>query len=135
MSPASEQAKGWIVLIVDDHHDNVMVARAALEYHGAEVHVAANGEEGLIVLESLDPTLILLDLAMPVMDGWKMLKRLQALPNMEQVPVIAVTAHAMDSDRSRVLDAGFDEFIAKPYDVTTFVARLKQVLDRKINAR
>jgi len=134
MSPKSEIASGWVVLIVDDHIDNVMVARAALEYHGAQVHIAANGEEGLTVLESLDPTLILLDLAMPVMDGWKMLKRLQALPNMENVPVVAVTAHAMDSDRTRVLDAGFDDFIPKPYDVTTFVGRLKQVLDRKQNA-
>jgi CheY-like chemotaxis protein len=131
MSSTPEKASGWVVLIVDDNFDNVMVAQAALEYHGAEVHIARDGEAGLESLNSLDPTVILLDLAMPVMDGWKMLTQIRALPKFEHVPIIAVTAHAMDSDRSRVLEAGFDEFIPKPYDVNALAARIGSVLERK----
>ena len=131
MSSRPGKASGWVVLIVDDHYDNVMVAKATLEYHGAEVHAAKNGEEGLAELESLKPTVILLDLAMPVMNGWTMLERLQEMPSMADVAVIAVTAHAMESDRTSVLAAGFDDYIAKPYDVNQLVPRIQTVLDRK----
>lgn len=123
-----ENTQGWIVLIVDDHWDNVNVAQTALEFYGAEVHIARNGQEGLQLLEQFTPSIILLDLSMPVMDGWTMFDHIRARPETATVPVIAVTAHAMDTDREAVLQAGFNGYIPKPYDVTTLVPTLCEFL-------
>lgn len=122
---------GSRILIVDDQFDNIVVAQTVLEFHGAQVHIAGNGQEGLALLDTFAPTAILLDLSMPVMDGWEMLERLRARPDLAGVPVIAVTAHAMHGDRYRVMKAGFDEYIAKPYDIYELVRRVTQAIERK----
>lgn len=121
-------AKHWVVLIVDDMPDNLMVAELALKFHGAQVLKATNGEEGLAVLRQVQPTVILLDIRMPTMDGWKMFEILRASPETAHIPVIAVTAYAMDSDRDRVFAAGFDGYLSKPFNVVTFVADIADVL-------
>lgn len=126
---------GWTVLIVDDQMDNVNVARTALEFYGAKVYVAANGREGLALLQTINPTVILLDLSMPVMDGWEMFRQLRSRPELAGVPIIAVTAHAMYDDRCRVLKAGFDEYIPKPYDIDDFVTRIQSVIDRRVKSQ
>lgn len=123
-----ETISEWRVLIVDDHIDNLEVARAALVFHGAEVHAAENGREGLTVLDQVQPNLVLLDLSMPVMDGWAMFKEIRADHHWDSVPVIALTAHAMTGDRERVLEAGFDGYIPKPFDVVSFVKNIQRVL-------
>ena len=113
--------KDWIVLIVDDELDNLGVAQKVLSYGGAVVHVARNGLEGLEVLKTIRPTFILLDLSMPEMDGWEMLRQVRADTNLGTIPMIALTAHAMSGDRERALEAGFDAYIAKPFRINSFM--------------
>ena len=120
--------KGWTVLIVDDQPDNLMIAKVALEFQGAVVSIASNGEEGILLLASIQPTLILLDLSMPKMDGWDMLIQIRARPETSKIPVIALTAHAMGGDRERVMEAGFDGYISKPFDVMTLPGEIQQVV-------
>lgn len=121
----------WVVLLVDDHFDNVMVAQTTLEYYGIQVEVAENGEKALACLEFNIPDVILLDLSMPVLNGWEVLKYLKNVPRLATIPVIAVTAHAMDGDRERALSAGFDDYIAKPYDIRHLVGYIENVIARK----
>jgi CheY-like chemotaxis protein len=98
----------WTVLIVEDEPHNLGVPEGILQHYGAQVFTAENGLEGLKVLADVTPTLILLDLSMPQMDGWEMIKRVRANPKMTNVPVVALTAHAWHRDKERVLAAGFD---------------------------
>lgn len=128
MSLISSDTKDWTVLIVDDEPDNVNVAQKVLTYNGAVVHVARNGVEGLKMLEQVHPTFILLDLSMPEMDGWEMLNQARKLPEWGKVPIIALTAHAMAGDKERVLNAGFNGYIAKPFRIGTFLDDIKACL-------
>jgi CheY-like chemotaxis protein len=132
-SPAGANAPaaaGWVVLIIDDVPDNLLVLTTALKYHGAEVHTATSGEEGLALLKSLRPTVLLLDIQMPRMNGWDMLRAVRAIPDHAQLPVIAVTAYAMDGDRERILAAGFDGYIAKPFNVLVIIQEIQRYLNR-----
>lgn len=131
MSPTSQTIGQWVVLIVDDHYDNVVIAKIALEFFGATVATALDGEEALAIVDATRPTIILLDLSMPVMSGWETLPRLRALPTLADVPIVAVTAHAMPGDRSRVLEAGFDAYISKPYDIRTLLEGMQAALQHK----
>jgi len=128
--PVAKELLTWTVLIVDDEQDNLGVAEKILAFYGARVHTAKNGLEGMKVLETVTPTLILLDLSMPQMDGWQMLKALREDSRNTNVPVIALTAHAMPGDRERVLEAGFDDYITKPFRLMSFVSDIKQSLQR-----
>jgi two-component system cell cycle response regulator DivK len=124
--------RDWIVLVVDDQPDNLMIAKAALEFQGATVIVAGNGEEGMLLLQAQQPTTILLDLSMPKMDGWEMLRRIRSRPETAKTPVIALTAHAMTGDRERVMAAGFNGYIAKPFDVMTLPIQIQQIMSQMI---
>lgn len=128
----AENVANWTILVVDDHYDNVMVAQTTLEFNGATVAVANNGEEALTMLKTLQPTAILLDLSMPLLTGWETLKRIR---DEELVPpslaIIAVTAHAMAGDRQRALQAGFDGYIPKPYNVLELIPTIKRILTSK----
>lgn len=119
----------WTVLIVDDASDNVEVARKVLTFNGATVYVAEDGLLGLAKLEEIEPTFILLDLSMPIMDGWEMLKKLRELPDKKHLTVIALTAHAMEGDREKALAAGFDGYIAKPFRLASFLNSIMACLD------
>jgi two-component system cell cycle response regulator DivK len=120
----------WTVLIVDDEPDNIGVAEKILTFFGAKVYTARDGVEGLHLLETITPTFILLDLSMPRMDGWRMLEELRANPTTATLPVIALTAHAMQGDRERVLEAGFDDYIAKPFRLESFLTQVKECVQR-----
>lgn len=124
-------ADGWVVLIVDDHYDNLTVAQTTLEYFGAEVHIACDGQEGLDLIENVRPTVILLDLSMPVMTGWEMFEHLRNNPDTADIPIVAVTAHVMDNERFRVLNMGFDGYISKPYDVMQLAEQVKAILAQR----
>ena len=118
----------WNVLIVDDEPDNLGVAQKILRYNGAEVHIASNGVEGLAILENITPTFILLDLSMPEMDGWEMFSRLRTLSHLRKIPVIALTAHAMSGDKEKVLSAGFNGYISKPFRIASFLEDIHRCL-------
>lgn len=133
--PADRNIAGWVVLLVDDTPDNQMVAMIALKHHGAVVHTASNGEEALAVLQTIRPTVILADIKMPKMNGWEMFKALRENPETAHIPVIAVTAYAMDADREQILSAGFDGYIAKPFNLFTLVADVKRLVTEHEMAR
>lgn len=132
MNSTIDNVAEWVVVLVDDHYDNIMVAKTTLEFYGAEVHTAKDGEMGLALIETITPTIILLDISMPVMNGWDMLKQLHKMDKLAHVPILAVTAHAMDNDREKVLKAGFDEYISKPYHIQTLIPSMKAALEKKL---
>jgi CheY-like chemotaxis protein len=121
---AAGEISKWTVLIVDDEPDNLVIAEKVLKFGGATVHTARNGQEGMEVVEKATLSFILLDLSMPVMDGWDMIKQVKANPATQHLPVIALTAHAMSGDRERVMQAGFDGYIAKPFRLSTFMSEI-----------
>lgn len=122
------QIAKWTVLIVDDEPDNINVPRLLLQHYGAQVHTAENGAEGMATLIDVTPTFILLDLSMPEMDGWEMLKAVRARSEFVNLPVIALTAHAMVGDEDRALKAGFDGYITKPFMFGTFLNEIDRLL-------
>jgi two-component system cell cycle response regulator DivK len=125
-----QNIKNWQVLIVDDKFDNLALAEAALHFHGATVRRASSGSEGLDILENFAANLILLDLSMPEMTGWEMFEKIRAQSGFADVPVIALTAHAMQGDKERVLEAGFTGYIPKPFSVATIVSDIQAILSK-----
>jgi two-component system, cell cycle response regulator DivK len=124
---------GWIILVVDDTPDNLTVVKTALQFQGALVYTAASGEDGLEMLKTLRPTVILMDIRMPKMNGWEMLKVLHETLGMKCIPVIAITAYAMDSDREAILAAGFDGYISKPFDLFTISGEIERTVTQAVN--
>ena len=122
--------KDWQVLLVDDEPDNLEVALRVLRFYGAQVRTAENGKEALDLLQSkqLTPRFILSDISMPVMDGWAFLYELKRDPLLVNIPVIALTAHAMAGDRERGLQAGFHNYLTKPFNPGTMMRELLQML-------
>src|SRR5690349_11576246 len=114
---------GWRVLVVDDEQDSLEVARMMLELAGATVLTAINGQEGLAMVDKTRPHFILSDLSMPVMDGWHMMRELSLDRRTNEIPVIALTAHAMSGDRERAMQAGFANYISKPLDPDKFITQ------------
>lgn len=121
------------ILIMEDDDDTQGMVRFLLEYKGYEVLVAKDGKQGLGLAHQEKPDLILLDLAMPEMDGWLVARKLKEDPETKAIPVIAVTAYTMSSDRRKALNAGCDGFIGKPMNVPEFIAEVEKFLgNRKI---
>ncbi len=119
----------WTILVVEDERDNADVISGMLNFYGASVQKAENGKVGLDLLQTFTPTLILMDLSMPIMDGWEMLRQLRTHPTWREIPVVALSAHAMDGDKERALDAGFDGYVTKPIHVRTLIADLRRAVD------
>lgn len=122
--------KDWLVLLVDDTLDNLIVAEMALRFHGAEVISARSGAEALRLLDQLTPTVMLFDIRMPDMDGYTLFEIVRSKPRFAHVPIIAITAYAMQSDRESVLARGFDGYIPKPFDVTRLIDNIALILDQ-----
>lgn len=131
----SQNSHDWIALIVDNEPDNLRVAQKILKFNGAKIYVARNGLEGLLMLNKIMPTFILLDLSMPEMNGWEMFAKVRAINSLNHIPIIAVTAHAMAGDRERVLKAGFDGYIAKPFQIKSFIEGIRSCLSQFNNNR
>ncbi|NDJ35186.1 MAG: response regulator [Chloroflexi bacterium] len=127
------QIASWQILIVDDEPDNLHVPMQLFQTYGATVLIAEDGERGLQALDRLSsPTFVLLDLSMPVMDGWEMLKRLRADDRYRDLPVIALTAHAMVGDAEKALQAGFDGYVTKPFILQNLIDDIKAILSQEI---
>jgi CheY-like chemotaxis protein len=119
------------VLYVEDNDDNVYMLKMRLELEeGFEVLVAGDGAQGLAIAAAERPDQILMDLNLPVVDGWEATRRLRADPGTRGIPIIALTAHAMAGDRERALGAGCDEFDTKPIDLERLLEKIRAVLDR-----
>jgi CheY-like chemotaxis protein len=122
--------KDWTVIVVEDTYDDRQLASTILAHHGIKVIVAHNGQECLDLLDQVDPTMIITDLAMPEMDGWEMLRQLRAGETTYDIPVVAITAYdsadvANDADR-----AGFDAYFPKPISPYEFVDSLVALFER-----
>lgn len=115
------------ILVVDDNGSNREYARQVLTSHW-EVEQAEGGPEALAALQESVPDLILLDLSMPVIDGWEVLRTVRARPATRALPVVACSAHAMRGDRERALAAGFDAYLTKPYRPTELVSMIEEFL-------
>ncbi|MBL8162606.1 MAG: response regulator [Anaerolineae bacterium] len=120
--------KDWVVLVVDDEADSLEVATRILRHYGAVVHTATNGLEGLDIVRTIKPRFIISDLSMPAMDGWGMLDALKRDRTTLEIPVIALTAHAMAGDREKAIMAGFHNYLTKPLTPATFLRDLLNLL-------
>jgi CheY-like chemotaxis protein len=118
------------ILVVEDNEQNRILMRQILKYHGYEVLEAADGEAGLKMAREHMPDLILLDLQMPVMGGFAVIRELRKTPELSKLKVMAVTSFAMKGDREKALEAGFDEYVTKPIDTRKFVELVKDIFSR-----
>ena len=118
----------WDVVVIDDEDDSLEVAQIILEEYGADVRLAGNGKEGLALIRERRPKLVISDISMPVMDGWGMIYELKNDRALMEIPVIALTAHAMVGDRERAIGAGFHNYLTKPLTATTFIHDLVKLL-------
>jgi len=116
------------ILYVEDNEDNVYMLKRRLERAGFEVVVAPDGEQGLAAAHDQRPDLILMDLSLPVLDGWEATRRLKAAEGTRAIPVIALSAHAMPGDREKALAAGCDEYDAKPVKLPGLLAKIRALL-------
>jgi CheY-like chemotaxis protein len=118
------------VLVVDDKASSRELIRTVLENSGYSVIEAANGQEALSVARQTSPDLILLDLQMPVLDGFGALEQLRADTRFASLPIIALTASAMQGDKEKALAAGFTSYITKPVGLTVLRSELARLLPR-----
>jgi CheY-like chemotaxis protein len=117
------------ILYVEDNEDNVYMLKMRLELLGDfEVVAAPDGEQGCAMALSERPDVILMDLEMPVVDGWEATRRLKDDPQTRDIPIIALSAHALAGEREKALAAGCDEFDTKPIEFERLVATLRRVL-------
>jgi CheY-like chemotaxis protein len=122
------------ILYVEDNDDNVYVVKKRLTRAGFTILVAKDGEQGVAVATAERPDLILMDLSLPVIDGWKATRRLKAASETRHIPVIALTAHAMTGDREKALEAGCDDFDTKPLDLTRLLGKIYALLPQATGA-
>jgi two-component system, cell cycle response regulator DivK len=116
------------VLVVDDDEDHRDICVTILQHHRYEVAEAADGEEALRIVGDLRPDLVLMDAMLPVMDGWKATARLKGSPETSHIPVVMITARAMDPDRDRSFEAGADSYIAKPCEPVQIVEEVRRFI-------
>ena len=116
------------ILIVEDNEMNRDMLSRRLERKGYEVLLAVDGEEGLEVARANTPDLILMDMSLPIVDGWEATRRLKADDRLKHIPVIALTAHAMANDRDKALEAGCDDYDTKPIELPRLLAKMDALL-------
>ena len=116
------------ILVVEDNSKNLKLIRAVLEFSGYEVIEATSGEDGVRLAASEDPDLILMDLQLPGIDGAEALRRIRASERTRDVPVVAVTAFAMDDDRQNAFDSGFTGYVEKPISVRLLPQQVRDFL-------
>ena len=125
----SETSRKPLVLVVDDFADNREMYSEYLSYSGYEVIEATNGAEALEKAQARLPDIIIMDLSLPVMDGWEATRRLKADDRTKRIPVVALTGHALAGHSKGARDAGCDSFLAKPCLPDQLVAEIKRMLE------
>ena len=119
------------ILYVEDNDDNVYMLRGRLTRAGFEVAVATDGEQGVAMAASEAPDLILMDLSLPVLDGWEATRRLKGTPATRPIPIIALSAHAMEGDRAKAIAAGCDDYDTKPVDLPRLLGKIRALLAKE----
>ncbi|MBW3631088.1 MAG: response regulator [Gemmatimonadetes bacterium] len=116
------------ILLVEDNEMNRDMLSRRLDRKGYEVLLAVDGQSGVQMAQTEAPDLILMDMSLPVLDGWEATRRLKASAATSHIPVIALTAHAMSSDRDKALEAGCDDYDTKPIDLARLLAKVEALL-------
>ena len=119
------------ILLVEDNDMNRDMLSRRLQRRGYEVAVAFDGQEGIAMAQSERPDLILMDISLPIMDGWEALRRIKASPETQHIPIIALTAHVMPGDREKCLEAGCDDYDTKPVDFQRLLGKMQSLLHEK----
>ena len=120
-----------LILVVEDNEQSRKLVRDVLKFRGYEIIEAVTGEDGVRLAQDRRPSLVLMDIRLPGMDGIQALARLRAAAGTQAIPVLAMTASVMTEDRQKIMDAGFDAFQSKPINVKEFMAAVEQLLDRQ----
>jgi CheY-like chemotaxis protein/two-component sensor histidine kinase len=126
--PSAPARERHTLLLVEDTDEVVLLFKDYLEHAGYRVVTARNGMEGVALAEKISPSLILMDVQMPVMDGLEATRRIRKIPNLERTPIIAITAFAMKGDRERCLEAGMNDYLSKPIMLKTLIEMIKDHL-------
>ena len=116
------------VLYVEDNEMNRDMLSRRLQRRGFEVLIAEDGEQGVILAAAEQPDLILMDMSLPVLDGWEATRRIKAAPDTRRIPIIGLTAHAMAADRDKCLEAGCDDYDTKPVELGRLLEKIERLL-------
>lgn len=122
-------SKGHI-LVVEDNLDNYELVRTILELAGYESFLAINGRDGVDAARKQKPDLILMDMALPEMNGWDATERIRKHPETKDIPMIAMTVHTLTVERKRALDAGVNAYISKPFDAAQFIQVVNDTFEK-----
>ena len=120
------------ILLVEDNEMNRDMLSRRLERRGYQVIIAVDGEEGSRLAQAERPDLILMDMSLPVLDGWEVTRQLKAAPQTRSIPIIALTAHAMAGDREKALEAGCDDYDTKPVEMSRLLTKIQLLLNSKV---
>jgi CheY-like chemotaxis protein len=118
------------ILLVEDNEMNLDMLSRRLEKRGFEVLIATDGAQGVEIAQNSMPNLILMDMSLPVMDGWEATRTLKGAPETRHIPIIALTAHAIQGDREKCLEAGCDDYENKPVKFPDLMAKIDAILSR-----
>ena len=116
------------ILYIEDNEDNILILKRRLGRLGHDVACAMDGAEGIALAIAQKPDLILMDLSLPVLDGWEATRRLKAAPETQHIPVIALTSHAMVGEREKALEAGCDDFDTKPVEFQRLLGKIRALV-------
>lgn len=118
------------ILYVEDNEDNVFMLETRLRRKGFDVIIARDGEQGIAMAQAEAPDLILMDLSLPILDGWEATRQLKAAAETRSIPIIALTAHAMAGDREKAMSVGADEYDTKPVKLPGLLAKIDTLLGK-----
>jgi two-component system cell cycle response regulator DivK len=116
------------LLYVEDNEMNRDMLSRRLQRRGYEVLIAVDGEQGVSLAAAERPDLILMDMSLPVLDGWEATRRIKAAPDTQRIPIIGLTAHAMAADRDKCLEAGCDDYDSKPVEIGRLLEKIERLL-------
>jgi two-component system, cell cycle response regulator DivK len=116
------------IVLVEDNEDNRDMLSRRLTRKGYEVLIAVNGEEAVELVKKEQPALVLMDISLPLMDGFEATRRLKSLDDTKNIPIVALTAHAMSGDREKAIDAGCDDYDVKPVELTRLLSKIENLL-------
>lgn len=120
---------GMKILLVEDNEMNRDMLSRRLQRKGYDIAIAVDGAKGVEMAQSEGPDLILMDMSLPVLDGWEATRRLKSTAETRDIPVIALTAHAMAGDREKAMEAGCDDYDTKPIELPRLLAKIEALLD------
>jgi two-component system, cell cycle response regulator DivK len=116
------------ILVVEDQEDNRQILRDLLGNAGYQMHEAENGEEALAAVAKFRPDLILMDIQLPILDGYEATRRLKANPETKNIPVIVVTSYALSGDETKARESGCDAYVTKPYSPRALLTKIREFL-------